>query len=257
MLSNLKILVTLSTFCFATTVFAQKKVETFYFNTDWDTVKTRAEANHYRVVQTNGKQRITTTFDITDSADVKKDETFYRRDKPATLTGDSVWWKSGLAKEWYASKQLKEEGTYFFDRLHNDLKTYYPNGTLRRHDVYRLDTLVKGQCYALDGSEIAYIPYKEQPKFEGGQQKMFEYLANNIRYNREARENSIQGTVYIGFVVSKTGEIENVRITRSVHPLLDDEAMRIVKSMPKWKAGKKEGEPVRVRYILPILFRLE
>jgi hypothetical protein len=67
MLSNVKILVILSTFCFATMAFSQKKVETFYFNTDWDTVKTKAEAQHYRVVQTNGKQRISSTFYITDS----------------------------------------------------------------------------------------------------------------------------------------------------------------------------------------------
>ena len=126
-----------------------------------------------------------------------------------------------------------------------------------RHDVYRLDTLVKGQCYAPDSSEIAYIPYKEQPEFKGGERKMFEYLGNNVRYDKEARESGIEGTVYVAFVVSKTGEIEKVRIWRGVHPSLDVEAVRVVKSMPKWKAGKQEGELVRVRYTLPIKFRLE
>lgn len=254
---NVKILLILSAFCCSTAIFAQKKIETFYFNADGDTVKTKAEASHYQVVQTSGKQRISTTFDIKDSADVKKSEIMYRRDKSATVLGDSVWWKYGLAREWYQSGQLKEESSYFFDRLQNDLKTYHPNGTLKRHDVYRLDTLVKGQCYALDSSEIAYIPYKEMPEFKGGLQKMFEYLGNNVKYDREARENSIEGIVYVGFVVSKTGEIENVKVRRGAHPLLDVEAVRVVKSMPKWKAGKQEGELVRVSYTLPIKFRLE
>lgn len=257
MLFNLNKILILSTFCFATTAFAQKKVDTFYFNTDWDTVKTKAEALHYRVVQTNGKQRITSTFDITDSSDVKTDETLYRRDKSATVIGDSVWWKYGPAREWYASGQLKEESTYLFNRLHNDLKTYYPNGALRRHDVYRLDTLVEGQCYALDSSKIAYIPYKEQPEFKGGLQKMFEYLGSNVLYDERARRSSIEGTVYVGFVVSKTGAVENVKIKRGVHPWLDTEAVRVVKLMPKWKAGKQEGELVRVNYTLPVKFRLE
>ena len=256
-MSNVKILLILSTFCFATIIFAQKKVETFYFDADWDTVKTKAEAHHYRVVQSNGKQRISTTFDKTDSADVKRSETMFRRDKSATVVGDSVWWKYGLSREWYASGQLKEECSFLFDRLHNDLKTYHPNGALRRHDVYRLDTLVKGQCYALDSSEIAYIPYREQPEFEGGQQQMFRYLANNVKYNRTARETGIEGTVYVSFVVSKTGAIENIKIRRGVHTLLDAESVRVVKSMPKWKAGKQEGELVRVSYTLPIKFELQ
>lgn len=256
-MSNVKILLILSAFCCSTAVFAQKKIDTLYFNANWDTVKTKAEADHYQVVQTNGKQRISTFFYISDYVDMKKSETMYRRDKSATVVGDSVWWKYGLSREWYQSGQLKEESTYFFDRLHNDFKTYYPNGTLRRHDFYRLDTLVKGQCYALDSSKIAYIPYKEIPEFKGGLQKMFEYLGNNVRYDQQARENSIEGTVYVGFVVSKAGKIENVKVKRGVHPLLDVEAVRVVESMPKWNAGKQEGELVRVRYTLPIKFRLE
>jgi TonB family protein len=255
-MSNVKILLILSAFCCSSAVFAQKTIETFYFNADWDTVKTKSEAKHYQVVKTNGKQRIVTSFNMGDSIGIKTDETLYRREKSATIVGDSTWWQYGFFKQWYPSGQLKVEGTYLFDCLHGELKTYYPNGSLRRRDEYRRDTLLKGQCYAPDSSEMLYVSYKEQPKFKGGERKMFEFLANNTRYSSEAREKGIQGTVYVAFVVSKTGEIENVRVRRGVHKSLDAEAMRVIKSMPKWNAAKEEGEPVSMAYTVPITFSM-
>jgi TonB family protein len=237
-----------------TIVFAQKKVETFYFNASWDSVKTRAEASYYRVIQTSGIRRIVTEYD---SADVKLEEVYYRKDKPQSGVGDSVWWKYGSFHEWFSSGQLKTEGSYLFDRLHDNLKTYYPNGVLRRSDIYYIDTLKSGHCYAQDSSEIAYFAYREQPEFQGGLTAMFQFIADNIVYPESARFKNIEGTVYVGFVVNKMGEIVDVKIKRSVNKLLDKEALRVVKSMPKWKAGKLDGDLVRVAYTLPVKFKLE
>jgi TonB family protein len=254
MAANLKILITLMVLIFCTNAKAQKKIETFYFNANWDSVKTKAEASHIRVVQTNGRNRVVIEYD---SAGVKQEETAYRKDKPRTGEGDLVWWKYGSFREWYSSGQLKAEGSFIFDRLHDNLKTYYPNGALRRNDVYYIDSLKSGHCYAQDSSEVAHFPYIETAEFQGGQLALFQFLAKTIKYPEESRRNNDEGIVHVGFVISKTGEVENIRIKRSVSRLLDKEAMRVVKSLPKWKAGKKDGEVVQVAFTLPIAFKLD
>lgn len=92
-----------------------------------------------------------------------------------------------------------------------------------------------------------------QPEFQGN---LFQYLGANIQYPRKAYEKGIAGNVVVSFVISKTGEIVNAKIIRSVHPLLDKEALRVVESMPRWKPGTIKGVPVNIKYSLPISFRL-
>jgi TonB family protein len=251
---KLKITLLLMISCFSVSIFAQKKVDTVFLSASWDTVQTKAEASCYRVTQTNGKFRITLLFD---SLDMKLEETSYRKDKSAVTPSDTVWWKYGGFREWYPSGQLKVEGSYVYDRFHENLKTYYPNGALKRNDVYYIDTLRQAHCYALDSTEIAHFPYQEPPEFKGGQREMFQFLGNNTVYPKSSRESGVEGKVYVGFVINKSGEIVDVKIKRGVSKLLDKEALRVVKSMPNWKPGKQDGELVRVAYTLPIEFKLE
>jgi periplasmic protein TonB len=234
--------------------FAQKKVETVYYNADSDTVQTKAEAAYYFVIQTNGKNRVTTKYNATDA---KLEEISYKKGKPQSGIGDSVWWKYGSFRGWYPTGELQTEGSYILDRLHDNLKTYYPNGVLRRNDVYYIDTLRQAHCYAQDGTEIPHIPYQVQPEFKGGQDGMFRFLGENLIYPLESREEGTEGTVYVGFSVSKTGAVENVKIRIGVDEKLDKEALRVVKSMPNWKPGKQEGEPVRIKFTLPVRFKLK
>jgi protein TonB len=108
----------------------------------------------------------------------------------------------------------------------------------------------------LDGDEIYQI-VEEMPKFPGGEAELFHYISKNIHYPQKAREKGIQGRVFIGFIVEKDGSISNVRNLRGVDSELDAEAIRVVESMPRWKPGMHRGEPVRVSYQIPILFKLE
>ena len=98
---------------------------------------------------------------------------------------------------------------------------------------------------------------EEMPDFPGGTQKLADYLAKNIKYPQMARESGIQGRVFINFVVEPDGSISNVNVMRSLGGGCDEEAVRVVKSMPKWKPGKQRGKPVRVSYILPVNFKLQ
>ena len=94
------------------------------------------------------------------------------------------------------------------------------------------------------------------PSFPGGGEAIEKYLNDNIKYPKVARKNGVQGRVEVSFVVERDGTLSNIRVARSVDPLLDKEAKRVILSMPRWKPGKKDGKEVRVRYKLPVTFRL-
>ena len=96
---------------------------------------------------------------------------------------------------------------------------------------------------------------EEQPEFVGGKANLFEYIGKKIQYPEMAKENSIQGKVFVQFTVWKDGTIRDVKVVKGVHKTLDKEAIRVVKTMPKWKPGKQRGKAVNVKFTLPIKFR--
>ena len=98
---------------------------------------------------------------------------------------------------------------------------------------------------------------EEMPAFPGGEAKLMEYVGKNIKYPQIARETGIQGRVFIGFVVEPDGSVSNVKLLRGIGGGCDEEAMRVVKSMPKWKPGKQRGKAVRVSYQIPVYFKLQ
>lgn len=98
---------------------------------------------------------------------------------------------------------------------------------------------------------------EEMPSFPGGNAALMSYLYSNTKYPVVAQENGVQGRVIISFVVERDGSISDVKVARSVDPSLDREAQRVVKSMPRWTPGKQNGQTVRVKYTVPVVFRLQ
>jgi len=105
--------------------------------------------------------------------------------------------------------------------------------------------------------ENIYDTVEQMPEFPGGLPACMSYIARNVKYPTIALENGIQGRVVVQFCVEKDGSISNTVATKSVNPYLDKEALRVVSSMPKWTPGKQKGKPVRVKYTLPVHFRLK
>ena len=122
--------------------------------------------------------------------------------------------------------------------------------------------------------EIKYVPVaveeeepEEQTIFEvveqmpefpnGGMAGLMQYLSKNIKYPTIAQENGTQGRVTVQFVVNRDGSIVDAKVLRGVDPYLDKEAIRVISSMPKWKPGKQRGKAVRVKYTVPVVFRLQ
>lgn len=107
-----------------------------------------------------------------------------------------------------------------------------------------------------EGQEIFTIVEK-MPSFPGNEHELMEFITRNIQYPQEAQGKGIQGRVFVSFVVEPDGSVSNVKVRQGIGSGCDEEAVRIVKSMPKWNPGEKKGKPVRVSYSLPIVFKLQ
>ncbi|MCI7285665.1 energy transducer TonB [Parabacteroides sp. AGMB00274] len=108
-----------------------------------------------------------------------------------------------------------------------------------------------------ESAQQIFTVVEKQPEFPGGTAELFKYLSKAIKYPVIAQENGIQGRVVCSFVVNRDGSIVDIQVMRGVDPSLDKEAVRVISEMPKWKPGEQRGKPVRVRFILPVQFRLQ
>ena len=116
------------------------------------------------------------------------------------------------------------------------------------------ETVETQESRAAEGEVFQVV--EEMPEFPGGMAECMKWLGQNIKYPAEAKEKGVQGRVIVQMVVEKDGTITNAKVVRGVDPLLDAEALRVVNQSPKWKPGMQKGEAVRVKYTLPIMFKL-
>ncbi len=108
-----------------------------------------------------------------------------------------------------------------------------------------------------DDEEI-FVVVEDMPSFMGGSLENFrQWVAQNLRYPEAAQEAGIQGKVFVKFVIDKNGNVTDVTVIKGVHPLLDQEAVRVIKSSPKWKPGMQRGRPAKVQFSIPVVFVLQ
>lgn len=98
---------------------------------------------------------------------------------------------------------------------------------------------------------------EDMPEFPGGEQAMMDFVSKNVVYPKDAQEKGISGRVFVSFIVEKDGSVSNVKVMRGIGGGCDEEAVRVISGLPKWKPGKQEGKPVRVSYQMPINFKLQ
>ena len=135
----------------------------------------------------------------------------------------------------------------------------YANGTVVVSDPQvKFDIrLQKDDSDVSSTNDNPFDVVEEMPQFPGGAAALMQYLSKNIRYPEEAHKNNIQGRVIVNFIVETDGSITEAKVTRSIHPLLDAEALRVINAMPKWNPGMQGGKPVRVKYTVPVTFKLQ
>jgi TonB family protein len=163
----------------------------------------------------------------------------------------------GIVAHYYSNQRIKYHKSYLDGALHGTFKSYYLDGSLKRWEEYDSGVRTYGTCYAQNGDEITFFEFEKMPEFPGGNDQLLLYISKNFKYPSEARKKDISGRMLISFVVNEDGTVTDVIPLKKVHPLLDDEAMRVVTSMPKWIPGTQDGVPVKVRYTLPIVATLE
>jgi len=130
-------------------------------------------------------------------------------------------------------------------------------GSKGENGVIVITTKTKTEAEGTKGDdEKAFEIVEKMPEFPGGDKALLEFLSKNIKYPVEAQKKGLQGRVVVGFVVEKDGSLSDVKTAKSVDPLLDQEAMRVVKSMPKWLPGRQKGKAVRVKFNVPISYQL-
>ena len=155
------------------------------------------------------------------------------------------------------SNKLISQYVYNHGKLQGAYVKYWRNGNKRRLEFYNEDTLVVGHCFLENGAEVPYFPAEKMPEYPGGMNALYAFLVDNLKYPAYCRKKGIEGRVLVKFVINEDGTVSDLTIKKSVDPLLDEEALRVLHLMPKWIPGQQEGKYVKVQYALPIRFSLE
>ena len=154
------------------------------------------------------------------------------------------------------SKLLPDE-LEILNSVFNELPEFLP-ATVEDIPVFsslKLNLILSSRGLKRNVNDQAFIEPVEMPKFPGGNIGLQRYLESTIKYPNEALKNGIQGKVFVSFIVIEDGTLSDIKVRQGVHPLLDNEALRVVNNMPKWIQGTKEGKPCKVSYTIPISFR--
>ena len=165
--------------------------------------------------------------------------------------------KDGTYKEWYKSGQLKKNVEYKEGKMNGNYTSFWENGKIKRVEIFDSDKSVEGKCFDQNGKEIKYTVMEQMPEFPGGSERFMKFMIQNLKYPGQMMKEEVQGMVIAQFVVGEDGSLSDIKIIRSLHPALDEEAMRVISKMPNWKPGAVEGEPVSVRVTLPVSFILK
>ncbi len=160
------------------------------------------------------------------------------------------------AIEWFETGQVKSEGGYSNSQLDGILLTYWGNGRLKRKDLFNNGKFQNGTCYDSLGNEVEHFDYEVMPMYKGGERRLLNYIASELKYPERSRDAGIQGKVVVRFAVNEDGSISDVEVLQGINPELNLEAIRVIRKLKKFTPGYRDGEPAQVYYMVPIGFSL-
>ena len=222
--------------------------DTTYLDADWNKLISIKNSSYFKIVIHDQVDTSRVTEKVYFTSGQIKTYKNYSNYKDKKL--------DGKLKEWYENGQLHKDMDYKAGKKNGKLLTYWDNGKAKRIDLYENDKLIEGKCLNSDGIEAIHYDYEKMPEFPGGINELMQYLVKETKYPNKSRRKGVEGRVLVNFIVNRNGAISDIRIVESVNDELDQEAMRVVRRMPKWEPGMEDGEAVRFALNLPIKFRL-
>ena len=123
--------------------------------------------------------------------------------------------------------------------------------------LFGLTTVSAQKTVVAKKNQQVFDVVEKMPQYPGGQAALFEYLQKNVKYPADAEKKKVEGRVLVTFVVNTDGSITDIEVVRKTFPSLDAEAVRVISGMPRWKPGEQKGQKVRVKYTVPLTFRLK
>ncbi len=160
----------------------------------------------------------------------------------------------GTLRSFDSAGRVFSENVYLDDKSITPLKMYHPNGKLKRIEDWEGTKMTDGHCYDTAGKEVPFFDYIVMPEPPYSYQ---DYLRNNITYPKKARRQNLQGRVYISFMVQADGSIQDATVTKGIGALCDDEALRVIRGLPKWNPAKIDGVVMPMKILLPVFFKLQ
>jgi periplasmic protein TonB len=162
----------------------------------------------------------------------------------------------GKYREWYENGQLRKEVDYTNGKINKQACTYWKDGQLKTQSIYKNGKFKSSKNFDSTGKEVEFAVFDESPEFPGGEKALSEFISKNLQYPIDMQKSGIQGRVIVRFAVAKDGNVTDISIMKTSNIGFNDEAQRVVKSLPKWKAGIQNEEPVKVYFSAPIIFQL-
>lgn len=212
------------------------------------------------------KVAVTTDVELSKLAEKKKEAKVERKEQVVKVEEQKVIEKVKSSVKFVAPVIKKDEDVAPEDELKSQddlskLNTAIGTFDVKGNDEAAGEILKAKEVIAEEvppvEEEKVFDVVEQMPSFPGGDVALMQYLQKNIKYPVVAEENGVQGRVIVTFVVERDGSITDVKVAKSVDPSLDKEAMRVVKSMPNWIPGKQNGSAVRVKFTVPVTFRLQ
>jgi TonB family protein len=180
-----------------------------------------------------------------DSTGFPKDSIFCKRDK-----------KDGISKFYHKNKYLWYTETYVNGLLNDSTITYYPDGKIKRIEIYENTDLKLGLCFDKNGKKIPYTPLFQFPGFADTNEDLYPWLAKNLIYPKSMQKLNMDGRVEVSFEVAENGELTNIKVNESTDNEFTEAALNTLKKMPRWKFAKLDDEYIALRFTLPIRFSL-
>jgi periplasmic protein TonB len=164
--------------------------------------------------------------------------------------------KSGLWTDWYDDGSLDSKGEFINGKRENTCEWYFRNGQISARETFKNDERTEWEFWNEDGSSADIENAEYLAAFEGGMEALLNFIVKNTVFPPIAKARGIDGRAIVYFIVNEKGEVENIKIKNKVHPLLVNEAIRVVNLLPNFTPAKAHNRTIRISYNLPVKFTL-